>query len=64
MSPADHVELAEQQLAMAAENGESWDTEMQTAWALKAIGHALIAIAVELGAPHQTLPAGAGNVSQ
>lgn len=62
MSPADHVELAEQQLAMAAENAQAWDTDMQVAFALKAIGHALIAIAVETGAPHQTLPA-AGNAS-
>lgn len=57
MSPADHVELAEQQLAMAAENAQSWDTDMQQVFVLKAIGHALIAIAVELGAPHTTLPA-------
>lgn len=58
MTPAEHIAQAEQLLAQAAEPGRWWDEGELLATALQSIGHALIGIAVELGAPH-TAPASA-----
>ena len=52
MTAAEHIAKAEQLLTQAHDPDiESWDS-FATASATEAIGHALIAIAIELGAPH------------
>lgn len=52
MTPAEHIDAAEQLLAKAAEPGRGWDEGELLATALQSLGHALIAIAVETGTPH------------
>jgi hypothetical protein len=52
VTPAEHITKAERLLSQAQNTeAEDWDT-FATATATEAIGHALIAIAIELGAPH------------
>jgi len=54
MTPAEHIARAEEELQAARDLGNEWDQGERLSVALTAIGHALIAIAVELGAPHQS----------
>lgn len=52
MTSADHINEAELILARAKETGHEWDEADLVAAALSAIGHALIAMAIENGVPH------------
>lgn len=52
MTPAGHVDRADNLLDKLRTEGSSWDESGRTVTALEVIGHALIAIAIELGAPH------------
>ena len=52
MTPAEHIARAEQLLALPYQNDGGWTEQQHQANATEAVGHALIAIAVELGAPH------------
>lgn len=58
MTPADHIARAESTLQDTRDLGTDWDQGERIAMALAAIGDALVAIAVELGAPHSAAPAG------
>lgn len=58
MTPQEHIDAAEAGLANATQYKDAWDTGQELAEILTAIGHALIALAVENGAPHPTTPAG------
>lgn len=60
MTAEGHVAEAERHLTDAAVNRHSWDAQTALASALLAIGHALVALAIETGAPH---PAAAGGGS-
>lgn len=64
MTPAEHITAAEQALTAADNWREVWTEGERTAITLTAVGHALIALAVELGAPHAAAPSGGTNVSQ
>lgn len=59
MTPAEHIAAAEQILTEVQDTGDDWLSNEVTAELLVAVAHALIAIAVESGVPHQTqTPAG------
>lgn len=58
MTPAEHVTAAEQALDQAADMTNMWDQAERVAIALTGVGHALIALAVEQGAPHASAPPG------
>lgn len=52
MTPQQHLDRAEELLAThTTQLGEPWDMA-DSAYVYQAIAHALIAVAVELGAPH------------
>lgn len=59
MMPAEHIAKAEQLLQQAQDSDTEDLGSFVSATATEAIGHALIAIAIELGAPHAAAPAGA-----
>jgi hypothetical protein len=54
MTPAEHIKAAETILTAAGDNWENFIPSETVPELLLAIGHALIAIAVESGVPHQT----------
>jgi len=54
MTPAQHIAHAESELQAARDLGNDWELLERVTVALTAIGHGLIAIAIELGAPHQS----------
>lgn len=60
MTPADHITAAEQALTDAHDSQVEGFVEGTTNALLNGILHALIAIAVESGVPHQTTTTGAG----
>jgi hypothetical protein len=63
VTPADHIARAENILRDTRDLGNEWDKGERISMTLAAIGDALVAIAIELGAPHQadtTAPAGNG----
>lgn len=62
MTPQQHVAYAEQLLDTLRSDGAFVDPADVLALALDAIGHAIIALAVEVGVPHDTAPeAGDGS---
>lgn len=66
MTPAEHIAEAERQLDILGRAGGSIDVREAETRASIAVGHALIAIAVELGAPHAPATGGGepGAISQ
>lgn len=52
MTPAEHIAKAEQLLADTADGSSAWPEETVLPNIQAAIAHSLIAVAVELGAPH------------
>lgn len=62
MNASQHLDLAEQLLGEAAGADGPGDTERALSLAMQCQGHALIALAIELGAPH-TAAAGTETAS-
>ena len=58
MTPAEHIAAAEQSIADAANWKDQSEDEYARTELLGGILHALIAIAVESGVPHQTTTPG------
>lgn len=58
MTPAEHITAAEDSLRRSADLTNLWSEGERIAYALAGIGHALIALAVEQGAPHASAPPG------
>lgn len=54
MTPEEHIATAETILANVGDQGDAYVGEHFIPELLLAIGHALVAIAVESGVPHQT----------
>lgn len=52
MTPAGHVDRADNLLDKLRTDGRAWDESARIVTALEAVAHACIAIAIELGAPH------------
>lgn len=61
MTPADHIALAEKLLRQCRDPDNGWLDQEALAVATEAGAHALVAIAVELGAPHQSGTAAAAS---
>lgn len=57
MTAAEHLARAEKLLAMARTGEANWSDSAGLEAVLEAQGHALVALAIELGVPHAT-PAG------
>lgn len=57
MTPQEHIDAAELMLKDLNGYDEPFTEHQIMANALIAVGHALIALAVETGAPHPTAPA-------
>ena len=64
MTPAEHIAEAEALLDQSYGGMEQWNSAYQRELVGKATVHALIAIAVELGAPHLAAPAGGEGSAQ
>jgi len=64
MTPADHIARAENILRDTRDLGSEWDQGERVAMALAAMCDALIAIAVELGAPHTAEPVSGASSGQ
>lgn len=58
MTVSEHLDQAEQLLEAAYTKGDEWEVSEVVAAALTAIGHALVALAIESGAPHPNMPGG------
>lgn len=58
MTVKEHLDRAEQLLEAAYTAGEEWEIIDVLSAALNAIGHALVALAIESGAPHPNTPGG------
>lgn len=58
MTPGEHITCAEQLLDSTAMGRDAWPEETVLPNIQAAIAHALIALAVELGAPHLSGPPG------
>ena len=56
MTPQEHIDKAEELLNAATGSGSAFPGEIAVATVLAAIAHALIATAVENGAPHPPAP--------
>lgn len=52
MTPAEHIDQAEQLIGMALETTDPGDTDKRLNLYTAAVAHGVIAIAVELGTPH------------
>lgn len=52
MTPEEHITQAEEHLALAGDGYLEQRPDQAVSQALLAIGHALVAAAVELGVPH------------
>lgn len=56
MTPAQHLAEADRLLEMVGREDSPWSADWVLARAMQAQAHALAAIAVELGAPHDAGP--------
>lgn len=61
MTPSEHLAESERLLAMIGVYNAGWDSPAMLGLALTATGHALTALAAELGVPHPAAPAGGGG---
>lgn len=63
MNAQEHLDEAERQLTLATSSGHAWDAQTALGAAFLAIGHALVALAIETGAPHPVTPGGPSGPS-
>lgn len=59
MNAKDHLDRAEHVLAALQDDYQKWDQAEALALAMEAVAHTTAAIAIELGAPHDTTTPGA-----
>lgn len=61
MTPAEHIAEAERLITLVQNDGNSGPLDSPTEDLLLAVAHALIALAVENGAPHASAPPAGGT---
>jgi hypothetical protein len=61
VTPAEHVNRSEQLLNILRDHGGAWEDGAKVVTALEALTHATVAVAIELGAPHDAAAAAAAG---